>query len=100
MKDITTTDLSKFGYKEWLLARELIDAMIDQGFPEDFENNEVTIMFNRNSGHVFLTNADYQVAMINGNDLESWYTCFNCGHEGFKKDCQLDHENDCCNECK
>ena len=36
------------------------------------------------SGNVFLTNTDYQVAMMNGDTLESFYTDFETGEEGFK----------------
>jgi hypothetical protein len=41
-------------------------------------------MFNKDSGFVFLTNEDYQVAMINeDNNLVMFYSCPICGHEGF-----------------
>jgi hypothetical protein len=41
-------------------------------------------MFNPNSGNVFFTNSDYQVAMMNGDKLESFYVTPYEGHEGFK----------------
>jgi hypothetical protein len=94
MKDeITTTDLSNFGYRERKMAAELLTASVEQGFPDDFEDDGVTVMMNRNSGNVFLTNSNYQVAMMNGNKLESWYTCPYCGHEGFKEDMEHDAQN-------
>lgn len=83
MTDITTTDLSKFGYRERVIARELLETWEVQGLPEDFEYNEVTIMFNIYSGNVFLTNSEFQVAMMNGDTLESFYSCLECGNEGF-----------------
>lgn len=93
MKDeITTTDLSKFGFRERRLAAELLLASCDQGFPQDFEDDGVTVMMNRNSGLVFLTNSEYQVCMMNGDKLESFYTCPQCGHEGFKED--MEHGED------
>jgi hypothetical protein len=96
----TTTDISKFGSRErWILV-ELLTAWDKQGLPDDFTDNEVVPMMNTNSGHVFLTNSEYEVAMMNGDKLESWYNCGNCGHEGFAEDCQLDRDNGCCNECK
>jgi hypothetical protein len=52
---------------------------------------------NRNSGNVFLTNSDYQVAILNNGKLESFYCCGNCGNEGFLEDCQLNDNG--CNEC-
>lgn len=84
MKDITTTDLSKFGYREIKLAAQLLNAWMEQGLPEDFENEGVTVMFNTHSGNVFLTNSEFQVAMMNGDKLESLYTDFETGEEGFK----------------
>jgi hypothetical protein len=78
-----TTDLSKFGYKEWEELRKIVDAMLDHGLPKDFERDGLHPMFNMNSGNVFLTNSEYQVAMLNGEKLESFYSCPECGHEGF-----------------
>lgn len=97
MNDITTTDLSDFGSREYKLLCVLIDAMEDQGLPEDFEPNEVHPMFNKDSGHVFLTNSEFQACMMNGDKLETWYHCGNCGHEGFAEDCKLNDEGcECC----
>jgi hypothetical protein len=97
-QEVTTTDLADFGTRErWLLV-ELLTAWDQQRLPEDFWDDEVRPMMNRNSGCVFLTNSEYQVAMMNGSKLEIWYNCSNCGHEGFKEDCQLNDEG--CNECK
>ena len=84
MRETTTTDFSKFGIREWNMAEELLRAWREQGLPDDFNNDEVTIMLNLLSGYVFLTNSDYQVAMMNGDKLESFYTDFETGEEGFK----------------
>ncbi len=97
MKNITTTNLAEFGYEERRELIELLQAWNKQGLPEDFYDNEVVPMFNKKSGCVFLTNSDYQAAMMNGNKLEIWHNCPNCGHEGFAEDCQLN--DDGCNEC-
>ncbi len=86
MRKITTTDFSKFGYRERKLAENLLKAWNEQGLPEDFYNDQVTIMFNTHSGFVFLTNAEFQVAMINGDWLESFYTDPETGEEGFKEE--------------
>jgi len=87
---IVTVDLSRFGYRELELAQELFNAMINQGTPDDFEYSNITLNFNLNSGNVFLSNEDYQVAMMNGDALESFYSCPICGHEGFKE--EMGHE--------
>ena len=84
MQEITTINLSKFGYRERKLAVQLLEAWNGQGLTEDFSDEEVTIMFNTHSGSVFLTNAEFQVAMMNGDTLESFYTDFETGEEGFK----------------
>jgi hypothetical protein len=96
--EITTTDLSRFGYREKSMAADLLKAMCKIGLPEDFNDDEVTVMMNTNSGNVFLTNSDYQVAMMNGDKLESFYTCPNCGHEGFKEEMQHGEEDKECQE--
>ena len=81
MESITTTDFSKFGYREREMAEELLKASREQGFPDDFEDDETTIMMNMYSGNVFFTNSEFQVAMMNDNKLESFYICPICGHE-------------------
>jgi hypothetical protein len=83
---ITTTDFSKFGHRERVMAEQLLKAWREQGLPEDFYEEEVTIMFNTHSGNVFLTNAEFQVVMMNGDKLESFYTDFETGEEGFKEE--------------
>lgn len=84
MKEVTTTDFSRFGSREREMAEELLKAWREQGLPDDFDNDSVVIMMNFYSGNVFLTNADYQVAMMNDDTLESFYTDFETGEEGFK----------------
>jgi hypothetical protein len=97
MKNATTTDLSNFGYRELKITRDLLDAMITDGLPENFHEKGLTTMFNRNSGFVFLTNDDFQVAMMNGENLEMYYTCPECGEKGFKEDLEKSL-NKCCEE--
>lgn len=96
-QNITTTNLSEFGVRERDILIDLVQAWRDQGLPKDFCDDEVVPMLNTQSGHVFLTNDDYQVAMLNGEILEIWYSCPNCGHEGFFETCKLTDEG--CNQC-
>lgn len=93
--NIVTSNLAHFGYRERKMAAELLTASVEQGFPEDFSDQGVNIAMNTTSGYVFLTNEDYQVAMMNGDKLESFYSCPNCGHEGFKEDMAHDGDADC-----
>ena len=96
-QEITTTDLADFGFHDRENLIELLAGWNQQGLPTGFYDDEVRPMMNRNSGNVFLTNSDYQVAMMKDSKLEMWHTCHNCGHEGFQEDCQLN--DDGCNEC-
>lgn len=92
------TDFAQFGYREREMAAELLTASVKQGFPEDFSDEGVTIAMNMNSGYVFLTNENFDVAMMNGDKLESWYTCPYCGLEGFKEDMAHDPRAADCTE--
>ena len=83
-KKIITTDFSDFGSRERTMAENLLKASITQGFPSDFITDRIHIMFDKNSGYVFFTNEDFQIAMMNGDKLESFYSCPNCNKEGFK----------------
>jgi hypothetical protein len=83
MIEIVTADLSRFGYRERQMAEELLKAWREQGLPDDFDNEGVNINLNTHSGYVFLSNEEYQVAMMNGDKLESFYTDFETGEEGF-----------------
>ena len=82
-----TEDLADFGFREQEEAKDLFQAWRESGLPVDFENNGVKIAFNMNSGYVFLTNSEYQVAMCERNDngkleLFSFYSSPYEGKEG------------------
>lgn len=70
--------------REMLIA--IMRAWGESGLPDDFTDERVRPAFNRNSGHVFLVNEDYQVAMLRDGRLESWYFCPYRGEEGFFDD--------------
>lgn len=61
-------------------------AMAEQGLPKHFDDTEVSIMMNACSGNVFLTNSEYQTAMMNGKTLEMWHFLPHSGEEGFLED--------------
>ena len=97
---MTTTDLSDFGHRELEMLEKLLCAMRTQGLPNDFDDCEVTPVMNQCSGDVFLSNAQYQVAMMNGDKLEAFYT-LSSGKEGFAnelyelfQDGYIDNESD------
>ncbi len=87
----TTTDLSDFGFRELRLAAELLTAYC-RSLPE-FLTDGVQVMMNRHSGYVFLTDEDFNVAMMNGDRLEQFYSCPDCGAEGFAQELP---DNECC----
>jgi len=89
----TTTDLSKFGNRELGEASALLRAASAGGLPKEFSDEGMTLMFNDSSGNVFLTNKEFQVAMFNGDKLEMFYTCPECGNEGFVDDMLMDFIN-------
>lgn len=95
MESITTTDLAEFGYRELGMAGDLLKAYASNGL-EGFYHDGVQVMMNKNSGNVFLTNSDYQVAMMNGDKLELFYSCPQCGHEGFLEDMEHGKEDKEC----
>jgi hypothetical protein len=94
----TTTNLSDFGWRELKMLEKLLKAYREQGLPRNFDNDEVVPMMNKNSGDVFLTNASYDVAMMNGDNLEKWHNCSYCGHEGFLEDFEHEAVNADCSE--
>lgn len=72
--------------RERRMAMQILQAWDSDGLPRDFHDGGVKLAFNRNSGNVFLVNEDYQVAMMNGDFLESFYTSPYEGKEGFFSD--------------
>jgi hypothetical protein len=81
--DAYTENLADFGSRERHLLQELLSAWNAQGLPDDFSDDRVRPAMNMNSGFVFLVNDDFQVAMMNGDKLESFYTTPYNGNEGF-----------------
>jgi len=94
-EEIVTSDFARFGARERKMTEELLKAWRGQGLPEDFEDDQVTIAMNTHSGYVFITNSEYQVAMLNGDILESFYSCPECGHEGFLEDMEHNEGRGC-----
>ena len=87
MNDILTSDLAELGHRERDQLQTMLWSWGYYGLPENFWEDKVTFMFNRNSGYVFLTNSEYQVAMLNDdNRLEEWHNTPYHGHEGFLED--------------
>ena len=93
-----TQDFSKFGYRELAIAGELLSAYKQDKDKTKFLGDGIKIEFNPNSGNVFIVDEDYNVAMMCDDLLEDFFSCPQCGHEGFLEDMEhnLDHPE--CNE--
>ena len=91
-----TQDLSEFGYRELRMAGELLLALKTVNDDTEHLGDGVKVEFNPHSGKVFLVDNDYNVAMMNGHNLEDWFTCPYCGHEGFKEDMKHEPEDEEC----
>ena len=98
MENIVTSDLSEFGFIELEEMENLLKAKREQGFPEDFEDDGIQIMFNKNSGYVFFTNSKYQTCMLNDGKLENFYSCPNCANEGFDGDYPFNKNDGYCSK--
>lgn len=95
MKEIVTSNYANFGHREQKLQCDLWKAIAEQGCPIDSSN--LHIEFNTHSGNVFFVNDDNQVAMLNGNTLERFFSCLECGNEGFAEDVMTKKGR--CNQC-
>ncbi len=94
---MTTTDLSQFGNRELGMAGELLTAYSNRQttkLADDyFYDSEITVMMNKNSGNVFLTNSDCQVLMMNGDDLDLFIVTPYNGNEGFMDELIEEYED-------
>lgn len=86
----TTTDLKKFGFRELKMAAELLAAYCEN--PPEFLRDGIELMMNTSSGNVFLTDEDFNVAMMNGERLDAWLFTPYDGHEGFLDELTDQHD--------
>jgi hypothetical protein len=90
------SDFSQFGYRELKLAAELLTAYCaDKPYGL---GDGVHVCMNTGSGYVFLSDEDYNVAMMNGGKLEMFYSCPECGREGFAEDIGWNDQYSTCDE--
>jgi hypothetical protein len=81
---MTTTNLAEFGNIEREEAGNLLTAYSrNRNVCPYFENTGVQVMMNTYSGNVFLTDENFNVLMLNGDNLEGFYNSPYSGHEGF-----------------
>ncbi|ODS00269.1 hypothetical protein AUC68_01065 [Methyloceanibacter methanicus] len=85
----TTTDLKDIGFRELQITADLLTAYCKS--PPDFLGSGVHLMMNTHSGYVFLTDEDFNVAMMNGDRLEQFHSCPECGAEASPRTFRTDH---------
>lgn len=96
---IVTCDLSKFGYRELSEASQLLKLYSEN--PVEFLNDGITLNFNSNSGIVFLSDEDYNVAIEEDGKLVQFFNCPQCGNEGTDDDFDFTkHNGYCSTECE
>lgn len=95
MENIVTNDLREFGRRELALAGELLIALHTVNDKTQRLDDGVQVFMNKNSGYVFLSDENYNVAMMNGHILEDWHNCPDCGQEGFLEDITA-YGKECC----
>jgi len=92
-------DLSKLGYREVYILADLLKEYAKGDC--DFLGDNVTWEYNPHSDNLFLIDEEYNVAMMNGDKLEQWHNCPNCGAEGFLSEGELifSEDGETCNNC-
>ena len=93
---MNTQDLSEFGYRELDEAGTLLKVYANN--PHVLDGSEINIRFNMFSGNVFLVDEYYNVAMMNEGNLELFYSCPICGHEGFLDEMGHNEDDEECQE--
>lgn len=88
-----TENWADFGDIEIEEAKELLSHI-----KEIDSYGQVKVMFNTQSGYVFLCDEDYNVWLMNGDKIERWFSCPECGHEGFKEEMQHSEDDEDCQE--
>ena len=93
-----TSDLTNFGYRELDMAGDLLKALKSDNDETRFLGDGVQVFMNTNNGYVFLSDEDYNTAMMNGDTLEDFFSCPICGEEGFLEDMEHGEDSDECQE--
>lgn len=97
-----TNKLEEFGFIELQEAALLLTEYVNTKNNVELGSG-VKLEFNQDSGKVFLTDEDCNVAVLEDGDLVNFYWCSECGYEGTKSDYEFDKKNgntqECCKKC-
>ena len=94
---ITTTNIAEFGHTELMEASEILKAYAKGHYNHPYFYGEPQLMMNKNSGFVFLVDDGGEggnVLMLNGEELEGFYTSPYEGMEGFFSELLDQYKND------
>jgi hypothetical protein len=97
MNNTTTTNIAEFGSSEILEASEILKAYGKGFYNHPYFMGEPQLMMNKNSGFVFLVDDGGEggnVLMLNGEDLEGFFTSPYEGLEGFFSDLLEEYKSD------
>ena len=93
-QDFYEINFEGFGYREIRETAELFKAYLDSNIHID----GLKVCFNANSGNVFLSDENYRVWMDYNGKLKEFFSCPNCGWEGYIEEFER-RTKDECNEC-
>ena len=85
-----TLNLSDFNLSDLPELIKLLVAISKHGLPSNMSFKGAEILLDRESGDLFLTNEDGQIAKLYGESLKGWTYCPICGNEGFEDDLPLE----------
>jgi len=93
-----TTDISKMNISEVTdMLRAYQEERTTNLFKAMWYDEGTQPTLNEDSGYCFLTNSDYQVAMMYGKTLSIFCNCGECGNEDLEQDFTV---QDSCEGCK
>ena len=92
MTNYYTENLAEFGYREIEMLSDLLNAWMKDGLPDGFDQSGIKPAMNKLSGYVFLINDEFQVAMLNGDELEIFHSFPYSGAEGFLSELIEEHD--------
>lgn len=88
-----TRDTRDFSRRQLQLAGKMMACIGTELDCTEVLGDHVAVELNPESGIVFLIDASFKVAMLDGNLLKDWFRCPCCGAEGFERSMQ---GKECC----
>ena len=89
MSDVYTASFEKWGHWELAEGANILNAYAEHGQP-DFLSDGITLNFNPTSGKVFMSDSEYNVAVLEGDELVQFFYCAQCGFEGTEEEASFE----------